>query len=178
TWDFEFQHEFRPVTRHSVLWGGDARYQSDRLDNLSPAAFAFLPDDRVLRTGALFVEDQVALHPRVDLIAGVRLEHNEYTGPEWMPSVRVGWKPRRDQFAWASWSRAVRAPSRIDREFFAPGTPPFVVLAGGPDFESEIANAGEIGWRAQPLPAVSWSITGFVHDYDRLRSLEPSPAGP
>ena len=61
-------------------------------------------------------------------------------------------------------SRAVRAPSRIDREFFSPAAPPFVI-AGGPDFESEVSNVYELGYRAQATRELSFSITGFYHDH-------------
>ena len=46
-------------------------------------------------------------------------------------------------------------------------------LAGGPDFQSEIANVLELGYRAQPSPTLSWSATMFASRYDKLRTLEP-----
>src|SRR5205085_6783575 len=77
---------------------------------------------------------------------------------------------------WAAASRALRAPSRIDKEFFLPATPPFLI-DGGPDFRSEIADVLEVGYRGQPDPRLSWSVTGFHHWYDRLRSGEQQPSG-
>jgi iron complex outermembrane receptor protein len=70
---------------------------------------------------------------------------------------------------WTALSRAVRAPARIDREFFQPP------LAGGPDFDSEVSNVVELGYRAQPSARATFSVTGFYHDHDRLRSLAPGP---
>jgi iron complex outermembrane receptor protein len=124
----------------------------------------------------VFVQDQVALAPTVDLIAGVKLESNVYTGTEPLPNVRLAWRALPDHFVWAAASRAVRAPARVERDFYTPGAAPFLV-AGGPDFVSEVANVYEIGYRAQPLPRLSFSITAFYEDWQRLRSLEPQPGG-
>jgi iron complex outermembrane receptor protein len=77
---------------------------------------------------------------------------------------------------WGALSRAARAPSRLDRELFIPGVQPFL-LAGGPNFRSELSNVLEAGYRAQPSAAWSYSVTAFHHIYDRLRSFEPGPGG-
>jgi iron complex outermembrane receptor protein len=41
---------------------------------------------------------------------------------------------------------------------------------------SEIAKVYEIGYRAQPTQALSYSITAFRQDYEKLRSGQPAPA--
>jgi len=75
-------------------------------------------------------------------------------------------------------------PSRIDRDFFTPSNPPVVdgvpqyAIAGGPDFISESVKVYELGYRSQPVPDVSWSLTGFYSEYNRLRTLEPDSNGP
>jgi iron complex outermembrane receptor protein len=77
----------------------------------------------------------------------------------------------------------VRAPSRIDRDLYSPTLPavvngvPQYAVAGGPDFESEVANVFELGYRAQPLPALSYSATAFFGRYDKLRTIEPNQHG-
>jgi iron complex outermembrane receptor protein len=84
---------------------------------------------------------------------------------------------------WSSLSRSVRAPSRIDRDLYSPTSPAIVggvpqyAIAGGPDFESEVANVFELGYRAQPTPTLSYSATAFYGRYDRLRTLEPNTHG-
>jgi iron complex outermembrane receptor protein len=40
-----------------------------------------------------------------------------------------------------------------------------------------VSNVLELGYRSQPSPQASYSITAFVHDHDDLRSLEPAPGG-
>jgi iron complex outermembrane receptor protein len=138
----------------------------------------FLPPDRDLRTASLFGQDVFALHERVELTGGLRFEKNEFTDWEILPNARLAWKPRDAQLLWAAASRAVRAPSRIDREFFSPVTAPHFALAGGPAFDSEDAKVLELGYRDQPTKDLSFSVTGFHHNYDRLRSLTTSPDGP
>ncbi|MBC7803075.1 MAG: TonB-dependent receptor [Candidatus Parcubacteria bacterium] len=177
TFDVEFQHGFQAGLAHRILWGGGYRYAPDRVENLG-AALAFRPQDRTLKRANLFVQDEFTLRPDLKLSAGIKFEHNEYTGLETLPSLRLAWKAAENQLFWSSLSRAVRAPSRIDRELFSPANPPHFLLAGGPGFESEIAYVAEIGYRAQPFANLSFSITAFHRDFDRLRSTEPSPAGP
>jgi iron complex outermembrane receptor protein len=177
SWDIQGQQSFRPASKHDAVWGVEYRYQADRTASLTPF-LGFLPPDRDLRTTSLFAQDAVALHERVELTGGVRFERNEFTDWEILPNARLAWKPRNARLLWAAASRAVRAPSRLDREFFSPVTPPHVLLAGGPAFDSEVAKVFELGYRDQPTEDLLFSVTGFHHDYDRLRSLTTSPDGP
>ena len=172
--DVEVQHSWRFGDRHAITWGGSYREARDRVRN-SPA-LAFLPAERELRWPGVFVQDEVALREDLQLTAGVRAERNAYTGVETMPSLRLAWKPSGASLLWGSLSRAVRSPSRVDRELFAPAQPPFL-LAGGADFKSEIAKVAEIGYRAQPSSVVSFSVTAFHAIYDRIRSVEALPGG-
>ena len=178
TFDVEIQHGFKPLPNHALLWGFGYRRHDDRVTNVNPAAFGFLPPKRRLNLINVFVQDEYTVAPGLNLIAGIKFERNDFTGWELMPNVRIGWKPSNEQLVWGGVSRAVRAPARIDRDFFAPATPPFAGLAGGLDFKSEVATVYEIGYRAQPVTTLNWAVTAYHHDFDRLRSLEASPAGP
>ncbi len=172
--DFYLQYGFVPFESHTMLLGGGYRHARDRVTN--PAIQAFLPADKNLNWSHLFLQDEIALGHGVKATLGVKVEDNTYTGAEVMPNARIAWQPADDRLVWAALSRAVRAPSRIDREFFVPATAPFLV-AGGPNFESEIANVAEIGYRASIANRFTGSITGYWHDFDRIRSLEPRPGG-
>ena len=178
TFDFEFQQGVRPFVRNEVLWGAGYRYEPDNVENLAPATLAFIPASRILRFANAFIQDNVTLAPRLSLIAGIKGERNDITDAEYLPSVRLAWKPMTQGLVWAAASRAVRAPSRIDRELYLPGTVPHFVLDGGPNFESEIANVLELGVRMQQSTRMSYSISGFHHMDSHLRSLELTPTGP
>jgi iron complex outermembrane recepter protein len=120
-----------------------------------------------------FVQDEITVVPEaLHVTLGSKFEHNDYTGLEVQPSARLAWKPGKRHTLWAAISRAVRAPSRIDREFFSPGRAPFV-LQGGPQFDSEKLIAYELGYRVKAGARMAWAVAAFYHDYDDLRSLEP-----
>ena len=89
------------------------------------------------------------LRPELSLTVGTKLEHNDYTGFEVEPNVRLSgfWTP--NQALWSAVSRAVRTPSRIDSDLSEAAPPHFVLLKGGSDFESETVIAYELGYRAQ-----------------------------
>jgi iron complex outermembrane receptor protein len=177
TYDLEFQHGFLAGQSHRLLWGAGYLLAPDRVENLTPL-LAFRPNNRTQKRANVFVQDEFALRPDLTLTAGIKLENNEYTGVESLPSLRLAWKAAAEHLVWGALSRAVRAPSRVDRELFSPANPPFVVIAGGPDFDSEIARTAELGYRGEVLSNLSFSITAFHREFDRLRSTDPSPAGP
>jgi iron complex outermembrane receptor protein len=174
--DADLQHVFVPRAGHTVVWGGGYRYARDDITN--SAALAFLPAQKSLMWGNAFVQDEVALAPNLDVTLGLKAEGNPYTGHEWLPNVRLGWQPQERNLVWGALSRAVRAPSRLDRELYAPGRPPFTVITGNDTFMSEIANVVEIGYRAQVSSLASFSLTAFHHRYPNLRSVEPGTPGP
>jgi iron complex outermembrane receptor protein len=172
TADLELAHALRPYGRHSLLWGGGARWAHDRIEN--SAAFAFIPADKTLDTWNVYLQDVISLNETVDMTVGARVDANEYTGVEVLPSIRVGWRPMPDSLLWGAVSRAVREPARIDREFYIPGVAPFA-LAGGPDFESEISYVYEVGYRSQQQARFSWAATIFYHELHDQRSISPGP---
>ncbi|MGJ9418634.1 TonB-dependent receptor plug domain-containing protein [Massilia sp. CMS3.1] len=181
TIDLQLQSSVTLAERHRIVWGAGYRKAFDRLDN--GAGFAFLPGDLNLHWGNVFVQDEIDVTDTVRLIAGAKLEHNNYTGLEFLPTLRLAWKPTGTSLVWTSASRTVRAPSRIDRDFYSPSNPPIVGgvprygFAGGPQFRSEVAAVLELGYRIQATPSLSYSVTAFASDYDRLRTLEPNPRG-
>jgi iron complex outermembrane receptor protein len=123
------------------------------------------------------VQDEWRLRPDLALTLGVKAEHNDYTGLEWLPNARLAWQISTERLVWGALSRVARAPSRIDRELFAPAAGPPFLLAGGPQFRSEVSNVLEIGYRAQETRALSYSITAFRHEHQRLRSFDLLPGG-
>ncbi len=182
TANLEAQHTFKLNAANEVVWGGGYRLSWDRLRN--GTAFAFLPAAVNLRWGNVFAQDEFALRDNLRLTVGARVETNSYTGAEFLPNVRLAWKLSPTQLLWAAASRAVRAPSRIDRDLFAPPTPilvfkgtPIYLLAGGPNFVSEVAKVYELGYRGQATSAISYSVTAFVQNYDKLRVAEPGLFG-
>ncbi len=180
TLDLELQHGLHLGQSHSLIWGGGYRYVQDRVVN--GPSFGFLPGDLEMHWANVFAQDEIALQPKLKLTAGLKLEHDSYTGMEYLPSLRLAWNTDPQRLLWASLTRAIRAPSRIDRDLYAPSKPiiiggkPFFVIDGGPNFASEVAKVAELGYRAQPQPECSYSMTAFYSDYTRLRTLEQQPS--
>ena len=164
-YDVDLQHQARLGARHDVVWGLGYRLINDHVVN-SPA-LAFLPAHVARQWFTGFVQDEIALVPdRLQVTLGTKIEHNDYTGVEIQPGGRVNWTLSPSATLWAAVSRAVRTPSRIDREFFAPG-----FLAGGPGFHSEEELAYELGYRYQQ-GSLALSVATFYSRYYGLRSLE------
>jgi len=168
-YDVDLQHRLRLGTRHDVVWGLGYRLMNDHVTNSS--LLAFLPPHVTREWFTGFVQDEIAIVPdRFHLDIGTKVEHNDYTGVEVQPSARVNWTLSPAGTMWAAASRALRTPSRVDREFFVPGQAPYVI-AGGPDFDSEEELAYELGYRHQS-GSVALSVATFYNRYSGLRSLE------
>ncbi|MEO5958487.1 MAG: TonB-dependent receptor [Opitutaceae bacterium] len=171
TYDADFQHRSPLGLAHDLVWGLGFRLVAD--DVVNTPANAFLPPQVSRTTFNAFVQDEVALRKdRLYLTVGTKVEHNDYTGFEIQPSVRLAWMPAMQQTIWGAVSRAVRTPSRIDRDLFSPATPPYRI-AGGEKVVSEKLIAYEAGYRVQFEPNVALSLATFLNHYDDLRSLEP-----
>ncbi len=170
TYDADFQHRVRVAGRHDIVWGLGYRVISDNVGN--SAVLAFLPAQVSRQWFSGFVQDEVPLaSDRLRLTLGTKVEHNDYTGAEYQPSGRLAWILSQRHMLWGAVSRAVRTPSRIDRELFAPPNPPFLIT-GGPNFVSEDVVAYELGYRTQPNDRLSMTVATFYNNYDNIRSLE------
>lgn len=169
TLDLQWSHQPQ-VARGQWIWGGGWRTARDR--NEPSALVLFDPASRRLSWGNLFGQYQLPLGERWEVTAGVKAERNSYTGVEFLPNLRLALKHSPAATTWAGLSRVVRAPARIDREFFFPGRAPFVI-AGGSNFRSETANVVELGHRGQLGTRLSYSITAFNQHYKGLRAGIP-----
>src|SRR5205814_2664516 len=142
TYDLSLRHRMPFGERHDVVWGLGYRQTQDVVGNTP--GFAFLPPHQTRNLYSGFVQDEIELSSVLHWTLGSKVEHNDYTGVEVEPSTRLAWTPTATRTIWGAVSRAVRAPSRIDRDFYVPATPPFL-LAGGPAFDSEALIAYELG---------------------------------
>lgn len=173
TFDLEARYRFPIGTRQDIVCGLGYRLTVDHVGNST--VLAFLPADLTQNLFTAFVQDEIKIvEDRLNLTLGSKVEHNDYSGFEYEPSVRLAWTPSKAQTIWGAVSRAVRAPSRIDRQLFVPANPPFL-LAGGADFDSEKLYSFELGYKVEPTPNLTASIATFYNIYDDLRSLESGP---
>ena len=161
--ELQFQHSLARGGLHQLTWGASVRHT---WDSFTPSQFLTLLPNKVQQTWAsLFAQDEMALCDKLRLIAGARVERNDYTGAEFLPTLRLSWQLAPTHSLWTAASRTVRAPSRLDADLFIPG-----VLYGGPDIKSEVVKALEFGYRGQPVTGLSLSATAFFNRYDDFRT--------
>jgi iron complex outermembrane receptor protein len=172
TVDLQFDHVPALSKDHQLIWGLGYRHAIDQTD---PTLFvAFVPATRTLQWTNIFVQDEYRASAGLRLTGGVKVETNVYTGPEFLPTLRATYDVGGLGTVWASASRAVRAPARLDRDFYLPAKPPYII-EGGPTFDSEVANVFELGLRGQPAAGIGYSVTVFHDQYQKLRAGQAAP---
>jgi iron complex outermembrane receptor protein len=185
TVDVDAQHHFHVGERQEIVWGGGYRYSVDVIhDN---PEFKMRDPHAGLQLASAFLQDEIALVPdRLRVTLGTKLEHNSFTGFEVQPNGRVAWTPNVRHTLWSSVSRAVRTPSRSERDLtlyldLPSSVPPLplpavIPLSGNPEFGSEELMAYEVGYRVMVHPKLTLDFAAFYNDYDRLKRLVQSPA--
>lgn len=167
TYDLFVQHAFQRG-RHQIVWGGG--YRTTRSEFTPAPGGAFLtPPNRTMTLANLFAQDQITLAEGLTLTLGAKYEDNSFSGQQLLPSIRLAWTRPGGDLLWAAISRASRTPNRIERDLTLPG-----FLVGG-DFRSETLTAYEVGYRANPWPDASFSISAFYNVYDDLRTVSVTP---
>lgn len=184
TWDVDMQQHVRNLGRHELLWGAGYRGTRDRLPPTPLQSFS--QESRQDALYSAFAQDTIALWPkRVNLTAGSKVEHNDYSGWEIQPNIRIAYTPSVRQTWWGAVSRAVRTPSRAEdtirlncllqrpnMTFMGQPQLPALFVADG-EFGSETVTAFELGHRLQPFDALSVDVTAFYNSYRDLQSVEP-----
>ena len=174
TFDLDLQRRFSAGSIHEIVWGADYRLTANT--NEGRGVFAVEPEKSTDQLFSGFIQDQISLGSKLRVTLGTKLEHNDFSGFEFQPSVRMAWLPRENHTSWAAISRAVRVPTRIERDLAIditdPAGDPVARWLGNDDFASERLVAYEIGDRWQPLEKLSFDLALFYNDYDRLASLE------
>ncbi|MGN6644514.1 MAG: TonB-dependent receptor plug domain-containing protein, partial [Verrucomicrobiota bacterium] len=173
TADLDIQHSFALGERNHVVWGGGYRFTHDDLRG-SPTV-SFNPSSSSKDLFNAYVQDEIALIvDRLHFMFGSKFEHNDFTGFEFEPGVRLLWTPDDQNTVWASIARAVRTPCRADQDvtYNRPVPGGFVTTFGNPNSQSEELIAYELGYRVRPRKNLSFDFAGFYNVYDKLRDAE------
>jgi iron complex outermembrane receptor protein len=92
------------------------------------------------------------------------------------PGARASWDLSAAHALWTAVSRAVRVPTRLERDIAIdvsdPAGNPIARLLGNDDFESERLLAYEVGYRWQHSRLLSIDVAAFHNRYGGLSSLE------
>ena len=177
--DLTFQHRFAATQNQEIVWGLGYRYTSDDLVSFQLAELAKPSDTYGLFS--MFLQDEISLfEDRVKCSIGSHIEKNDFTGWEFQPNAKILWAIDDMRSLWASFSRAVRTPSRAEAggarigyavpNMVAP-TMAFAVME--PDFDSESLIAYEVGYRSQVVDNFSIDAAAFLHVLDDLRGSVP-----
>ena len=166
----EIRHQRTFGTSHDALFGLSYRRSDDEIRN--SALVIFNPDRSSLDTLTVFAQDRIQLMPRLQLTLGLRLERNDFTGWETQPNARLAWTLSPSSLIWAAYSRAARAPNRIDRDWIIPGAQPgqfFIV--DNDTFDTEKARFSELGLRHQLSTQLLVDVALFHARYSDMRGL-------
>ncbi|HYP16506.1 MAG TPA: TonB-dependent receptor, partial [Opitutus sp.] len=172
TYDFDLQHTTTVLANQTFTWGAGYRLMRDVTKDAP--ALGFSPRNLRQDLFSGFAQHQLPVRASSVLTIGTKIEHNDYTGFEVEPSLRWQTALTPDQMVWTAVSRAVRTPSRIDRDIRQPSSGR-TILAGGRDFRSETVLAFEGGYRTQLGEKLIGSAALFYNEYEHVRSLSLTP---
>ncbi len=177
TFDLDLQHRFGLGKRQEMMWGLGYRNVESFL-KASEAAVLFDPEQKKESLFSLFAQDDFALLPdKLSLILGVKLEKNDNTGWETQPNARLLFSPLKAHTFWAAVSKAVRTPTRYERDMYAvqplddpdyPNT--YLSIHGSKDLKSEEILAYEAGYRYHPGDTFGLDLALFVNHYDKIKN--------
>jgi len=181
TYDVDFQQRFALGGRQEVLYGLGYRFTRDETQGTFAASFD--PASRSTDLFSAFLHDEVAVvEDRLRLMVGSKFEHNDYTGFEYQPGIRLLWTPHSRHAVWATAARALRIPSRADEEVrlvwytlpagaLFPDSPFTVVVGQGRrDLKAEALYAFELGYRLRPTDELLLDMAGYFNVYEDLRT--------
>ena len=185
TIDIDFHQNARLGSRQFLVWGAGYRHAADR--TVGTIDQAFDPSGMSLQLFSAFVQDEITLRPdRLTLTVGSKLEHNDFTGFEVEPSIRLAFTPSTRGTFWAAVSESARTPSLRDDNadfniaaFSLPdGSPAVATIEGNQQQKSEYLFAQELGYRVQASTWMSIDVSLFHNRYRNLRTFEEGAPWP
>ena len=97
TLDFEFQHAFKPWSKHNLVWGTSYRATFYKINSTKYMYFLDGSEKVTNHLYSAFIQDDIALTPKWDLTLSSRFEHNDFTGFEIQPNARLNLEAYRKQ---------------------------------------------------------------------------------
>ncbi|HTS51435.1 MAG TPA: TonB-dependent receptor [Bryobacteraceae bacterium] len=173
----DFQKRLQTSDRNEVYWGvGYQRYWDS---SYSGGVLGFQPPSDDYSLGDVVLRDEFQLVPnRLLASAGVRVDYTSYSHFDFQPSVRLVYTPSARQSLWLALSRAIRVPSRVDRDLtFYVGDlmlgqlPIREQVQGSESMQPEVENSLELGYRFQSGQRWSADFATFWSYYTSLASL-------
>ena len=188
TVDADLQYRTRKIDGHDLVMGLSYRRSLDDFKASTrgvPAEaqqYAVLEDIGGRTMTSVFIQDDISLHSdRIVLTVGGKLERDHDNEDHFQPNARLLWRPQSDTTLWGSVARAVRTPSRIDRNGRVNQSivPPLnaanplplpVLIAATGEVDAERLTAFETGIKHRFYSALSADLALFYNRYRGLRS--------
>jgi iron complex outermembrane receptor protein len=167
-YDVELQHSFALGDKHHFVWGGN--YRSTEVDSkfLNPTSDH---DDLI----GLFLQDEFTILDNLSFIAGVKYEHNSFTGGDWSPRGCILYSPGSNHHFRFSVSRAYRTPTFFaDKAYLRPFLPEWLqainvaLVKGNEHLDPEEMTAIEFGYRTTLFRKIGLNVEGYYNELDKV----------
>src|SRR5690606_29384265 len=87
TFDINAHHTFGLGERHDIIWGLGYRFAETKITKTAPNAMILNGEQRQ-HLFSVFAQDEFKLVPeKLILTAGIKIEHNDFNGVEFQPSI-------------------------------------------------------------------------------------------
>jgi iron complex outermembrane receptor protein len=181
TFDVDYVQHARIHGEGNVTWGLGARVSPSNFIQTAPG-INFSPNQQTDSIYSGFIQYEFPIvRDKLTLTAGTKIEHNNFSGFEFEPSIRMLWSPTEHQSFWGAVTRAVRTPSRQDQDLafailaVAEPTPPSVYfeVLGNPNANAEQLIGYEAGYRTEIKRNVYIDFTAFYNSYSGLQGYGP-----
>jgi iron complex outermembrane receptor protein len=190
--ELDYRHRLAIHDDLLLIWGASWQYSADSTE--PSIAVTFEPQDMTTNLFTGFIQNSIQfMDDKLALVLGSKFEHNDYTGFEYHPSARLSWTPDINNTIWASVSRAVRTPGRVnssaqitpfyaDTGLLAHGPEsgiiiPLTIGANGKKLESEKLFSYELGYRTHLSRQTTIDACLYFNDYTQLITSSQSTFG-
>lgn len=117
-------------------------------------------DTSIYEVAGYAVVQQNILKDKLTLSAGLRLEHNEVFGNQWVPQVGIAYRPATNTVVKGSIAKGFRSPTILEMFMWAPANPNLL--------PEEMINYEVSVGQAMCEGRVSFELTGFIADGKNL----------
>lgn len=178
TFDIDFVQRKNIKARQQLTFGLGVRFSDGRFAQVI-SGLVFDPRSRLDYLLSGFFQDDITISPdKLVVSLGVKLLRTNFLSFTAQPSGRILWTPNKTHTFWAAFTHAIRAPSRVEHDFYLSsflGTAPngllqFARFNANPDFAPEQLNGYEVGYRTLPAKNFFIDIAGFWNHYHDLFS--------
>jgi iron complex outermembrane receptor protein len=175
-YDLDFQHS-RIFERQTLTWGLGYRHIADDTMKTDTGFFSLNPSSLSDDLYSAFIQDQIEISKEIlFLTIGSKFEHNDFTGYEYQPTLRLLWKKSAHTVFWGSLTKAVSTPTRSELHgeliFCDPSIPGCVQPIGDPEADSEYVIASELGYRSQLTVNTLVDLAIFNNNYNNTDDID------